>query len=141
MEIAVASDIQSEWRGEAMRAGKMPRKWLLAGEDESGFSFRIVRSEYQPGEDAFLTPRHRHAFRQICWSEKGALNFAPGQDVLEGDTNSESTRGSTWQGHSEARAQDVSSRLMMTGGILSSHVAQKDATGIGFLIRLQLELG
>lgn len=85
MEIVAASEIQSEWRGEATRAGKTPRKWLLVGEDESGFRFRIVRSEYQPGEDAFVTPRHRHAFRQIRWSEKGALNFAPNQDVLEGD--------------------------------------------------------
>ena len=85
MEIAVAGEIQSEWRGEATRTGKTPRKWMLVGDAEDGLGFRVVRSEYQPGQDAFETPRHHHAFQQIRWSEKGALNFAPDQDVNEGD--------------------------------------------------------
>ena len=85
MEIAAVNEVHSEWRADVTRKGKTPRKWLLVEEAEDGLSFRLVRSEYQPGDDAFETPRHHHAFQQIRWAERGALNFAPEQYVSEGE--------------------------------------------------------
>lgn len=85
MELVIADEIQKETRAEATRSGATPRQWLLTTEQADGFALRVVRSEYQPGESAFETPRHHHAFQQIRWAESGALNFAPGEDVEEGD--------------------------------------------------------
>jgi hypothetical protein len=85
MEIAVAGEVEAQERTEVQRKGSTPRQWLLSDATEDGFSFRLFRSTYQSGEKAFETPRHHHAFQQIRWSETGALNFAPGQDVETGD--------------------------------------------------------
>ena len=85
MEIVIADEVQKDTRPENTRSGSTPRQWLMTAEGRDGLGFRVVRSEYQAGEDAFQTPRHHHAFQQIRWAQSGSLNFAPGQDVEEGD--------------------------------------------------------
>lgn len=85
MKIAVAGDVQAQEHPEVTRTGSTPRQWLLSDEADDGFSFRVVRSTYQPDGKAFETPRHHHAFQQIRWAEIGSLNFAPGHDIEAGD--------------------------------------------------------
>jgi hypothetical protein len=85
MEIVIADEVQKEIRPETTRTGRTPRQWILTEEGRDGLAFRLVRSEYQGGDDAFTTPRHHHAFQQIRWAQSGAMNFAPDQDVDEGD--------------------------------------------------------
>ena len=85
MEIAVAADVEAEVRGEVTRKGSTPRQRLLTAEGRDGFSFRVLRSHYQGDDKAFETPRHHHGFQQVRWAERGSLNFAPGEDVEEGD--------------------------------------------------------
>jgi hypothetical protein len=58
---------------------------LFNDETPDGLNFRMLRSHFQPGEGAYDTPRHRHAFQQIRWAQSGNLNYAPGQDIPEGD--------------------------------------------------------
>jgi len=67
------------------RTGHTPRQFLLAGETSDGMSFRIVRSQYLPGDAAFTTPRHSHPFQQIRWAETGSLNYAPEREIAAGD--------------------------------------------------------
>lgn len=85
MQIVVADEVQKETRADVTRSGKTPRQRIFEEEAPDGLAFRITRSEYQSGPDAFQTPRHHHAFQQIRWAQTGALNFAPGQDVEAGD--------------------------------------------------------
>jgi len=85
MELVIADEVQKETRAEVTRSGSTPRQWLITAEGADGFALRVVRSEYQGGESAFRTPRHHHAFQQIRWAQSGALNYAPGQNVGEGD--------------------------------------------------------
>ncbi|NKJ00952.1 hypothetical protein [Novosphingobium sp. SG707] len=85
MHIKVATEVEAEVRGEVTRKGSTPRQWLMMEDGPGAFSFRLVRSHYQGGSDAFETPRHHHAFQQIRWAESGYMNFAPDQDIHEGD--------------------------------------------------------
>jgi hypothetical protein len=87
MEIAIAEEVQTQADDHAgnVRAGVVLRKWLLSGEAKDGLRFRFFRSKYQDGDDAFQSPRHHHGFQQIRWTESGSINFAPGQDIAEGD--------------------------------------------------------
>ena len=41
----------------------------------------FFRSQYQPGEKAFTSPRHHHAFQQLRWTESGSINFGPDQYI------------------------------------------------------------
>ena len=85
MEIAVADEVQTEERKDPTRAGLTKRKWLLRCQAPDGLNFRLIRTQYQEGENAFETPRHHHSFQQIRFAEKGTLNFAPEQYIPEGD--------------------------------------------------------
>lgn len=85
MEIAIAQEVQVEERKYPTRPGLTRTQPLLTCEGEDGFSFRLIRSQYQGGDKAFETPRHHHAFQQIRFAEKDALNFAPDQNIPEGD--------------------------------------------------------
>lgn len=85
MELVIADEVQKDTREEATRSGSTPRQWLLTTEGDDGFGLRVVRSEYQSGENAFATPRHHHGFQQIRWAQTGSLNFAPKQDIEQGD--------------------------------------------------------
>lgn len=68
-----------------VRPGSTIRQVLLMGDTDDGLNFRLFRSQYQSGEGAFESPRHRHAFQQIRWTEAGVVNFGPGQDIVEND--------------------------------------------------------
>lgn len=68
-----------------VRPGSTIRQVLLMGDTDDGLNFRLFRSQYQSGEDAFESPRHRHAFQQIRWTESGLVNYGPGQDIGEND--------------------------------------------------------
>jgi hypothetical protein len=68
-----------------VRPGSTIRQVLLMGDTDDGLNFRLFRSQYQSGEDAFESPRHRHAFQQLRWTESGLVNYGPGQDIPEND--------------------------------------------------------
>jgi hypothetical protein len=69
----------------AARPGSILRQHLYAETCADTLSFRLIRSEYQGGDRAFETPRHHHAFQQLRWTETGSVNYAPGQDIDQGD--------------------------------------------------------
>ena len=85
MEIAVADEVQVEEFTYPTRPGKTRMQRMLMVGAADGFSFRLLRSQYQGGDDAFQTPRHHHAFQQIRFAEKGSLNYAPDQNVDDGE--------------------------------------------------------
>jgi len=68
-----------------VRAGATIRQVLLLGDTPEGLNFRLFRSQYLTGDKAFESPRHRHGFQQIRWTESGAVNYGPGLDIPEGD--------------------------------------------------------
>src|SRR5271156_6174616 len=64
MEIVIANEVPILRQSE-VRAGATLRQILLAGDTPEGINFRLFRSQYQAGENAFESPRHHHAFQQI----------------------------------------------------------------------------
>ncbi len=84
MEIAIANEAPILKQTE-VREGATIRQILLAGDTPEGINFRLFRSQYQSGENAFESPRHQHAFQQIRWAESGAVNYGPGMNIPEGD--------------------------------------------------------
>lgn len=85
MEIAVGSETPIEETRYPTRVGVNLNQWLLQCEGADGLSFRLYRVQYQDGDNANETPRHHHGFQQIRYAEKGSINFAPNQDILEGE--------------------------------------------------------
>lgn len=84
MDIVAAGDAPIHNQTE-VRPGSTIRQVLLMSDTEDGLNFRLFRSQYQSGDDAFESPRHRHAFQQIRWTETGLVNYGPGQDIPEND--------------------------------------------------------
>ena len=84
MEIVIANEVPALKQSE-VRAGATIRQILLAGDTPEGLNFRVFRSQYQAGENAFESPRHHHAFQQIRWAESGVVNYGPGMNIPEGD--------------------------------------------------------
>src|SRR5258708_18783740 len=84
MDVVVASEAPVLNQTE-VRPGSTIRQVLLMGDTDDGLNFRLFRSQYQSGDEAFESPRHRHAFQQIRWTESGIVNYAPGQDIPEND--------------------------------------------------------
>jgi hypothetical protein len=54
---------------------------LLHDNAPDGLSFKFFRSRYQPGDKAFTSPRHHHAFQQLRWTESGEINYGPDQYI------------------------------------------------------------
>lgn len=69
----------------SVRPGGTIVQQLFSDEAPDGLNFRMLRSHFQPGADAYDTPRHHHAFQQIRWAQSGNLNYAPDKDIPEGD--------------------------------------------------------
>jgi hypothetical protein len=69
----------------AVRPGGTIVQHLLGDDAPDGLNFRFLRSQFQPGAEAYATPRHHHAFQQLRWAESGNLNYAPGPYIPEGD--------------------------------------------------------
>jgi hypothetical protein len=87
MQVVVVADVAT-WRQDergSTRTGKTVRQSVLNDEAPDGLSFRVLRSQFQPGEAASTTPRHHHAFQQVRWAEAGTVNYAPGQSIPAGD--------------------------------------------------------
>ena len=89
MDLAIVADVPvvvAEANGPNARPGSTVRQVLLGDEAADGLKFSLRRNQ-EASEDgeAFQTPRHHHGFQQIRWTESGAVNFAPGQDILAGD--------------------------------------------------------
>jgi hypothetical protein len=72
-------------RNRSLRTGGTIRQTLLADSTADGLNFRFIRSQYQGGDAAFESPRHRHAFQQIRFTEAGSVNYAPGRDIPRSD--------------------------------------------------------
>jgi hypothetical protein len=68
-----------------IRGIKVSIKHIFDDDAPDGLNFRMVRSDFLNSDDAYTTPRHHHVFQQIRWAEVGTLNYAPGQDLSEGD--------------------------------------------------------
>jgi hypothetical protein len=78
-----AGAVQAVYR--SVRPGGILSQLLLKDNPEEGPNFRLMRSTYQSGEDAFSSPRHHHSFQQIRWAESGSVNYAPDHFIEEGD--------------------------------------------------------
>jgi hypothetical protein len=87
MEAVVIAEVQAKTQAEvgSVRPGATVRQFILNEEASDGLNFKLFRSQFQPGESAQTTPRHHHAFQQIRWSEAGSVNYAPNQNIDEGD--------------------------------------------------------
>lgn len=85
MKVAVASETPVGLQHRLVRSGQSRQQLLFADETEDGLNFRCVRSMHLPGDEAFASPRHHHGFQQLRWAEKDSINFAPGQDIGEGE--------------------------------------------------------
>ncbi|WP_037571473.1 hypothetical protein [Phaeacidiphilus oryzae] len=87
MQTVISADVpvRAQDPSQAARPGSILRQNLLAATAEDTLSFRLIRSQYQSGDLAFESPRHHHAFQQLRWTETGSVNYAPGQDIPEGD--------------------------------------------------------
>jgi len=85
MDVVVAGEVtaQAQDRGadSPLRPGGVLRQMLLSDNAPDGLSFKFFRSRYQPGEKAFTSPRHHHAFQQLRWTESGQINYGPGQYI------------------------------------------------------------
>jgi hypothetical protein len=87
MKIVITAEVpvRAQDPSRAARPGAIIRQVLLTDHAADGLNFRLIRSQYQEGELAFESPRHRHAFQQLRWTESGSVNYAPDQDIPEGD--------------------------------------------------------
>ncbi|QDC37251.1 hypothetical protein [Sphingobium fuliginis] len=84
MDVVITSEVPILNQTE-VRPGSTIRQVLLMGDTDDGLNFRLFRSQYQSGDGAFESPRHRHAFQQIRWTESGLVNYGPGQDIPAND--------------------------------------------------------
>lgn len=89
MEVVTASEVpiraQDEGNDRSLRPGGVLRQMLLSDNAPDGLSFKFFRSQYQPGDKAFTSPRHHHAFQQLRWTESGSVNFGPEQYIRTGE--------------------------------------------------------
>jgi hypothetical protein len=90
MDISVVADVpvlQKENNGPGARpASDAQHKALLGDVACDDLRFRFVRNQEGPeGGKASEYPRHHHGFQQIRWTEFGAVNYAPGRDILAGE--------------------------------------------------------
>ena len=87
MKTVITSEvpIRAQDPTKAARPGSILRQSLLAETAEDTLGFRLIRSQYQEGDLAFESPRHHHTFQQLRWTESGSVNYAPDQNIDEGD--------------------------------------------------------
>jgi len=83
MKIVVAGEIAGDQP--TVRGIKVAAKHIFDDDAPDGLNFRMVRSDFLASEETYTTPRHHHVFQQVRWAEVGTLNYAPGQDLHEGD--------------------------------------------------------
>jgi hypothetical protein len=85
MDVVVAQDVATQAQDEgndcSLRPGGVLRQMLLHDNAPDGLSFKFFRSRYQPGDKAFTSPRHHHAFQQLRWTESGEINYGPDQYI------------------------------------------------------------
>ena len=89
MKVISAQDIdpfESNADGRSSRKGSYPSQRLFTEEAPDGLNFVFLRNAFiYSGEQAFETPRHRHTFAQVKFIAEGSSNYAPGQDIGEGE--------------------------------------------------------
>lgn len=86
MQVVVATDVVTyNQQEESVRSGATVRQAIFGDETPDGLNFRVFRSQFQPGEDALVTPRHHHNFQQVRWAEKGPVKYAPDKDIPTDD--------------------------------------------------------
>ena len=85
MDVVVAADVatqaQDKGSDSSLRPGGVLRQMLFHDNAPDGLSFKFFRSRYQPGDKAFTSPRHHHAFQQLRWTESGEINYGPEQYI------------------------------------------------------------
>ena len=96
---------------------------LLVGDTASdGLDFRMAISWTGKGDDAFTTARHRHSFQQVRWAVTGAANFAPDQDIPEGDVGY-FPRGAYYG----PQRQDGEEVMLLQFGFGNEHIGGRDS--------------
>jgi hypothetical protein len=90
MQVSVVDEFKSSDpnKGLHVRDGGANRDFRVLLQDDApdGFNFWAGRTvQNDEGDDAFVSPRHKHTFQQIKFCEKGALDVTPGQYIHEGD--------------------------------------------------------
>jgi hypothetical protein len=85
MEIVVAGEVPMRDH-RSVRGSGFNAQVLLQDDTTDGLNFVLRRNHFiHTGSDTYGTPRHRHGFQQIRYAESGDINFAPGQDIPQGD--------------------------------------------------------
>jgi hypothetical protein len=156
MNVVIASEVPIEDANRdqnSVRSGTYDMQRLLEDDAPDGLNFWLLRNNFvNLGDSAFNTPRHRHPFAQIKYLEKGASNFAPGQDIPEGAIayfpratfygpqtkencislsmqfgfNGEHQRGQRW----ESRRVETMERLKERGTLgANGYIVKNDETG------------
>ncbi len=91
MQVVVVNEVPIDARNDvavvrnATPAASNARQSLIRDDAADGLSFAVSRSRWLPAENSPISPRHRHAFQQVRWTESGAVNYGPGQDISAGD--------------------------------------------------------
>jgi hypothetical protein len=91
VQVVVATEVPPRQQGAnkdqavALRGGATIIQRVFRDTAPDGLTFGLNRIQFLPGEEAFTSSRHHHAFQQIRWAESGSINFAPGQFIPEGD--------------------------------------------------------
>jgi hypothetical protein len=88
MDVVVATEVEIERQNSGgvplPRPGGILHQFLLKDNAPDGLSFKFFRSQPQ-ADNVFVTPRHRHSFQQVRWTESGAINYGPDQYIREGE--------------------------------------------------------
>lgn len=90
MQVSIVDEIQSRDQNNGMhiREGGFKRdvRRLLEDDAPDGLNFWFSRTiQNDDGDDAFVSPRHKHTFQQIKFVEKGDLDVVPGLYIHQGD--------------------------------------------------------
>jgi len=92
MQVSLAAEVPGYAQGkEPGRSGHHPRpggavgQCLIQDDASDGLNFRLLRTTFFGGDQTFHSPRHCHAFPQVRFTERGSVNYAPGEDIGEGD--------------------------------------------------------
>jgi hypothetical protein len=144
MQIVVSTEIPTyNQQEESVRSGATVRQAIFGDETPDGLNFRVFRSQFQPGDDALVTPRHHHNFQQIRWAERGPVNYAPEASIPTDDVayfprgayygpqkkdqgisialqlgrSGDYQHGPKWQGYREEAMRQLNSRGRFEDGI------------------------
>lgn len=85
VSVAKLGQYEANADGRSTRTGTYAGRRLFTQDEPDGLNFVFLRNVFHDESAPFETPRHRHTFAQLRFIEQGSANYAPGQDIPEGD--------------------------------------------------------